>query len=294
METSLHRQLKHRYAGRPSDVEVTVGRYRIDAVRDDELIEVQCASLSAIRDKIRALLERHRVRVVKPVVTRTRIRRLKKSGGPVASRRMSPKRGAAVDVFEDLIYFTRLFPHPNLTIEVVSVQVEQTRVPARRRRRWHADYRVEDVALEEVLGSVEIRQPADLLSLIPWQGSHPPDGRPSRDSGSTTRNRKVTRAEAMTRDSDVTPDTDVARDSDVSWDTARLAELIERPRWFAQKVAYVLRHTGAVDVAGRGRAGITYRCRTAAPSSTAGTAPAPKSAQPHEPGTTRRPRRGAA
>lgn len=282
METSLHRQLKHRYAGRESDVEVPMGPYRIDAVRDDELIEVQCASLSAIRDKVRALLDRHRVRVVKPIATRTRIRRLKKSGGPVASRRMSPKRGAAVDVFEDLIYFTGVFPHPNLTIDVVSIRVEQTRVPARRRRRWHADYRIEDVALEEVLGTTEIRQPADLLALIPWQGPHPPDGRPSRDSGSTTRNRKVTRAEAMTRDSDVT------------WDTARLAELIDRPRWFAQKVAYVLRHTGAVDVAGRGRAGITYRCRTAAPSSTAGTAPAPKSTQSQEPGTIRRPRRGAA
>lgn len=249
METSLHRQLKHRYAGRESDVEVTVGRYRIDAVRDDELIEVQCASLSAIRDKIRALLDRHRVRVVKPIATRTRIRRLKKSGGPVASRRMSPKRGAAVDVFEDLIYFTRLFPHPNLTIEVVSVQVEQTRVPARRRRRWHADHRVEDVALEEVLATAEIRQPADLLSLIPWQGPASPHDHPS---GA---------ADHKSPNGDASSDGDATWDGGATWDTARLAELIDRPRWFAQKVAYVLRHTGAVEVAGRGRGGVLYRCR---------------------------------
>ena len=95
-----------------------------------------------------------------------------------------------------------------------------------------------------------------------------------------TQDRKVIRAEVKTRDADVTRNADVIRDTNATWDTARLAELIERPRWFAQKVAYVLRHTGAVDVAGRGRAGITYRCPTAAPSSEFGTAPSPKSAQP--------------
>ena len=73
METSLHRQLKRRYAGDDDSMEVVVGSYRIDAVRDGELIEVQCASLAAIRAKCQDLLQRHALRVVKPVVLRTRI-----------------------------------------------------------------------------------------------------------------------------------------------------------------------------------------------------------------------------
>ena len=53
METTLHQQLKRRYAQDDDSTEVVLGKYRIDAIRDDELIEVQCASLSAIRDKCR-------------------------------------------------------------------------------------------------------------------------------------------------------------------------------------------------------------------------------------------------
>ena len=118
METTLHQQLKHRYAEDPSQTEVAVGRYRIDAIRNGELIEVQCASLSAIRDKCQNLLQRHQLRVVKPLIMRTRIAKIKKQGGPITSRRMSPKRGCVLDVFDDLIYFTRVFPHKNLTLDV--------------------------------------------------------------------------------------------------------------------------------------------------------------------------------
>ena len=50
--------------------EVRLAGYRIDAVVDGELIEVQHGSLAAIRDKVHRLLEEHRVRVVKPIVAR--------------------------------------------------------------------------------------------------------------------------------------------------------------------------------------------------------------------------------
>ena len=49
METTLHRQLKELYADDPEQREVAVDGYRIDAVREDELVEVQSASLSAIQ-----------------------------------------------------------------------------------------------------------------------------------------------------------------------------------------------------------------------------------------------------
>ena len=167
METTLHQQLKRCYARSEQETEVAVGRYRIDAVRDDELIEVQCASLSAIRDKCRDLLDRHSLRVVKPVILRTRIAKAKRTNGPVTSRRMSPKRGSVLDLFEDLIYFSRVFPNPNLTIEVPLVHVEQLRVPSKkRRRRWKKDYRVQDVKLESIEDTIEIREPAELFALI--------------------------------------------------------------------------------------------------------------------------------
>ena len=167
METTLHQQLKHSYADDRSQTEVVMVRYRIDAIRDGELIEVQCASLAAIRDKCQDLLKRHQLRVVKPIVIRTRIAKVKQKGGPITSRRMSPKRGSVLDLFEELIYFTRVFPHPNLTIEVPMVNVEQLRAPAKkRRRRWQKDYKIQDVTLESLEGSIELREPADLLNLL--------------------------------------------------------------------------------------------------------------------------------
>jgi hypothetical protein len=218
METTLHQQLKHCYAADDSQTEVTLGRFRIDVVRGDELIEIQCASLSAIRDKCRKLLERHRLRVVKPVVLRTRIAKVKRAGGPVTSRRLSPKRGDLLDVFDELIYFTRVFPHRNLTLEIPLLHVEQVRSPEtkRRRRRWHKDYRVDDTRLESIESTVEVRLAKDLLGLI---------GVPNEED---------------------------------SFTTADLARWTDRPRWKAQQIAYVLRKTGAIEASDRTRRGIVY------------------------------------
>lgn len=218
METSLHQQLKQHYAADPALVEVTLGRYRIDAVRDDELIEVQCASLAAIRDKCQRLLQRHPLRVVKPVVLRTRIAKVKRRGGKVLSRRYSPRRGSPIDLFDELIYFTQVFPHPQLTIDVPLICVEQVRGPAERRpRRWRRDFQVHDVSLLEILGTVELKDPADLLALVNLPGG----------GG--------------------------------SFNTADLARALDRPRWHAQQIAYVLRKTGALAAIGRTKGGILYR-----------------------------------
>lgn len=218
METSLHQQLKLHYACDASQTEVVVGRYRIDAVRSDELIEVQCASLSAINTKIKALVHRHTVRVVKPIIIRTRIAKKPNAKGKVTSRRLSPKRGDVLDLFEDLIYFTRVFPHENLILELALIHVEQTRIPSRRhRRRWGKDYRVQDVALEQIESTMELRSSADLFELV-----------------------------GLDRGADCITTSDIAR-------------VTGRPKWFAQKIAYVLKHTQAIEPIGRNRTGILYR-----------------------------------
>src|SRR6185312_1868014 len=68
METMLHRQLKALYAGKAARMEERVAGYRIDAVRGEQLIEIQHGGLAAIRTKIGRLLQEHSVLVVKPLV----------------------------------------------------------------------------------------------------------------------------------------------------------------------------------------------------------------------------------
>ncbi len=171
METSLHRQLKAAYAEEAGDaqIEQPLGKYRIDVVRNGELIEIQHGSLAAIRTKIATLLKKHRVRVVKPIVARKRLIKQAQRGGKVVSRRLSPKRGTILDLFHELIYFTRVFPHENLALEAPLVEVEEWRFPGHGRRRRHrqTDQQVEDQKLIQIERVYDFRTAEDLLELMP-------------------------------------------------------------------------------------------------------------------------------
>jgi hypothetical protein len=169
METSLHRQLKEHYAGKHARCEVPVEGYRVDAVRGRRLFEIQHGALGAIRDKIRTLLEAHTVVVVKPIVAAKLLVKLAEQGGAEVKRRMSPKRGQVLDLFDELVHFTRVFPHPRLTLEVPLVEVEERRYPGHgRRRRWReADHQVEDQLLLAVRETHHFHSIADLTALLP-------------------------------------------------------------------------------------------------------------------------------
>jgi hypothetical protein len=169
METSLHRQLKELYATDGAPVEQRVGRYRIDVVRPGQLVEIQLASLSAIRDKVAALVNEHHLLLVKPIIARKHLIKCKRAGGQVVSRRLSPKQGVLLDVFEELVHFTRVFPHRRLTLEVVLVEIEEWRYPGHGRRRWRRDndHQVEDQRLVAVHGTHQFRKAADLCRLLP-------------------------------------------------------------------------------------------------------------------------------
>ncbi|MAT69536.1 MAG: hypothetical protein CMJ58_08425 [Planctomycetaceae bacterium] len=225
METSLHRQLKALYVADESLHEVVLGDYRIDAVRGRELIEVQHGSLAAIRDKIRRLLDEHRVRVVKPIIARKTLVKLPEPGAEPLSRRRSPKRGTLLDVFDELVYFTRVFPHPRLTLEVVLVEIEELRYPGRgkrrRRRRPNEEFQIEDQRLVAVDSHHQFRKAGDLMKLLPRRLPRP-------------------------------------------FHTGHLAERMDVPRWIAQRIAYCLREMGAVEPAGKKGNAILYQRKSRA------------------------------
>ena len=169
METSLHRQLKEAYADGTAEIEVPFGDYRIDVVQPGLLVEIQHGSLAAIRDKIKTLLEDHRVLVVKPILIERQLVKLAKKDGKVVGRRKSPKRGSLLDLFDELLYFTRVFPHPNLQLEVPLVDVEERRYPGhgRRRRKRKNDFVVQDRILTGIRETHRFATHRDLIRLIP-------------------------------------------------------------------------------------------------------------------------------
>lgn len=170
MESTLHRQLKGRYGPESGGrSEVAIGGFRVDAVTaEGRFVEVQMAPLRLLKAKLAGWLPIHEVAVVRPVILATRVVRRASPNGPDLGARRSPRRGSLLDVFEELIGLADHFPHPRLTIEVVGVDVDEVRVPRRRR----PGYSVVDRALRGVLEAVSLRNPEDLWSLLPVE----PDG----------------------------------------------------------------------------------------------------------------------
>lgn len=215
METSLHRELKEFYCDDAAAREVTVRGYRIDAVVAGTLIEIQQASLAALRCKSKVLLETHRVTIVKPLCALKTIIRLKRKKGAVASKRSSPRHETVYHVFQELVHFVDVFPHPGLVLEVLLTEQEETRIPKRKRWFRAKDFTVVDRRLVAVRGRHVFQTAADLCGLLP-------DG------------------------------------LEETFTTADIARLAKIPRWLAQKMAYCLRRTGGIVVAGKRRNAVVY------------------------------------
>ncbi len=165
-EGPLHAALKAALAEPGDRLEVPVGRFAIDLVRaDGELVEVQTGGFGALGNKLDALLDEHRVRIVHPVAAERRIVRVDEQGQVLAVRR-SPKRATAVAVFDELVAFPLLLTHPNLTIEVLLLREDHVRRPqpatVRGRTRDPGERR-----MVEILDRVVLRTPEDVLAALP-------------------------------------------------------------------------------------------------------------------------------
>ena len=80
---------------------------------------------------------------------------------------LSPKRGIAADVCEELVSFPSLLDHPNIVLEVLLVEAEEVwRPDAARGWRRHG-FVIEERRLIDVLDSAEFGSPRDLLALLP-------------------------------------------------------------------------------------------------------------------------------
>jgi hypothetical protein len=167
METTLHRQLKALYAGPKADCEVRIDGYRIDAVVSGRLIEIQQASLSALRAKVKTLLDSHRVLIVKPLAANKLIIHRDPKSHCILSQRRSPQHESVWDLFLDLVHFRDVFPHPRLTLEVLLVDIDEYRHERPGRRRSRRSVRVQDRILRSLGERYRFRTAADLLKLLP-------------------------------------------------------------------------------------------------------------------------------
>ena len=165
-EKPLHADLKRWYCQPGDTFEQPVDGFVVDVVRGDLLIEIQTRSFSSIKRKLTALLPHHHVRMVHPIAVEQWIVKVDDTG-EILSRRKSPKRGTAHDLFAELVSFPEMLADPHLSLEILFVRTQQVRrfdpKKAWRRKGWV----VEENQLLEVTGSLTVRSTEDLADLLP-------------------------------------------------------------------------------------------------------------------------------
>ncbi|HET9519479.1 MAG TPA: hypothetical protein VFO73_00360 [Candidatus Limnocylindrales bacterium] len=169
-EGSLHAALKARYAASVagSRVEAAVDGFVVDVVGPDELVEIQTASFASARRKLERLVESHRVVLVHPVPVEKWLIRVD-ADGAILRRRRSPKRGLALDLFDELVYIPGLLGHPNFRIELALICEEEIRgpIPEGARYRYPREWWRLDRRLLDVVETRRIDTAADLMRLLP-------------------------------------------------------------------------------------------------------------------------------
>lgn len=166
-EKPLHAALKEWYA-RPGDrLEAAVDGYLVDILRGDTVIEIQTRSFSSIRAKLLDLVERHPVHLVYPVARDRWIVRMTEDGGACLGRRRSPKHGAPVDVFNELVSFPELVSHASFSLEVLLVNEEEVRHPDRKRSWRRKGWVTSERRLLKVVDLVLVGTAAELVALVP-------------------------------------------------------------------------------------------------------------------------------
>jgi hypothetical protein len=166
-EKPLHASLKQWYA-RPGDqLEVAVGGFVIDIVRDDLLIEIQTGSFAAIRSKLTNLVQSYQVRLIYPIAQEKWIVRPATDDGRRAVRRKSPKRGRLEDLFWEMVSIPQLLANRNFSLEVLMIREEEARRYEGKRRWRRGGWGIEERRLLEILDRRLFQDTADWRGFLP-------------------------------------------------------------------------------------------------------------------------------
>lgn len=163
-ESTLHNQLKNFYTYEGGVQEAWVDGYWVDILHGEDVTEIQTGNFSAIKPKLYRLLNDRPVLLVYPIIREKWIIR---QAGDLSTRRRSPRRGRLEDLFFELVRFPQLMQDPNLTLEVVFVQVEEIRrndgKGSWRRQGWS----IADRQIIQIGERIKFRTPDDFCSLLP-------------------------------------------------------------------------------------------------------------------------------
>ena len=128
-EKTLHATLKLWLDDDPTHHEVPLPQGSVADIFDGERItEIQTANFSVFRKKLEKLLDTYPVTVVHPLVRVKWVSWINPETGEITNPRRSGRKGSFTDAGKQLIYILPLLAHPNLTVRLVMLDVEEQRL----------------------------------------------------------------------------------------------------------------------------------------------------------------------
>lgn len=128
-EKPLHATLKWWVDHNPDHHEITLPCGKVADVYDGERVyEIQTGGFSPLRPKLEVLLEQYPVTVVHPIPRRKYLSWINPETGETTPPRKSPKTGDFAQGLRQLIYILPLLDHPNLTVRLVLMDMEEQRI----------------------------------------------------------------------------------------------------------------------------------------------------------------------
>ncbi len=166
-EKPLHAAIKYTVEPNDSYHEVKIGSSVADVVTDGAIVEVQTRNLHSMKKKLELFLSKGHVRLIHPISAQKRILWVDPDSGEVSAPKASPKKGQPYDAFMELMYIRDYLRHPNLTVELWLLEVEEYRfLDGYGKDRKKRSTRYQQVPVE-LLDIVPCSSPEDYWKLLP-------------------------------------------------------------------------------------------------------------------------------
>jgi hypothetical protein len=157
------------YSGYGGETEVERGGYVCDCVSDGGgIIEIQTGSFAPLRKKLAELSREASVTIVYPVIEEKYIA-LYDDGGRLIRRRKSPRKGCKWDLFNALVYAPELPFLPNISVEIVVVDVVEKRRADGKGSWRRGGVSIVDRLLQKYRHSIPLKRPEDYMQFVPFR-----------------------------------------------------------------------------------------------------------------------------
>lgn len=127
-EKTLHSMLKYYIEPDESKQEIKLGRYYVDILNENGVIEVQTQNFNLLRKKLTALLPEHKVTIVYPITYEKWLYWINEETGEVSKKRKSPKKGTFYYSLFELYKIKQYLTEENLSLRLMLINMDEYRL----------------------------------------------------------------------------------------------------------------------------------------------------------------------